>query len=365
MCKKIGIVTFHKAFSYGAVLQSYALQNFLFDNGIDNEIIDYSCDYMIEHYQKIFRKVPGNKLRGFAWNILTAKNVMQQKKTTAAFVNTHLKLSRPYTAVTIGEAQSRYAAFISGSDQVWSPTCVGFDPVYFLNFAQPKQKFSYAASIACQEIPKGLQAEYQTRLSDFQTLSLREKSGAELIHAFTGKETQMHVDPTLLFKQQQWDKIAVSPNRKEPYILLFTVLKPKNLIDFALKLGKEKNMKVLYLNGRRGQKDKNLEYLDPVCADEFIGLIKHASYVCTNSFHGNAFSILYRKAFAVETETKSKKNIRCEDLMIKLGMEKYLLDADHTPDLNWKPDWENIERILDTEREKSRIYLHNIKDQVL
>lgn len=365
MNKKIGIVTFHRALSYGAVLQAYALQNFLLDNGIDNEIIDYSCNYMIEHYQKIFRKVPGNKLRSFAWNVLTAKNVLREKKTASSFVNRRLKLSRPYTADTICEAQSRYAAFIAGSDQVWSPTCVGFDPVYFLRFAKAEQKFSYAASIACPKIPKELQKDYKDRLSDFQALSLREKSGAEQAHALTGKETQVHMDPTLLFNRKQWDKIAVPPNRKEPYILLFTVLKPKNLIDFALKLGKEKNMKVLYLNGRRSRKDKNLEYLAPVCADVFIGLIKHASYVCTNSFHGNAFSVLYRKNFAVETDTQGKKNIRCEELMKKLGMEKYLLDTAHTPDLTWKPDWENIEKILDAEREKSRGYLQSIKDQTI
>ena len=54
MQNKVGILTFHKAISYGAVLQSYALQNFMFNLGIDNEIVDYKCDYMVNWYQKTF-----------------------------------------------------------------------------------------------------------------------------------------------------------------------------------------------------------------------------------------------------------------------------------------------------------------------
>lgn len=52
MSDKIGILTFHRALSYGANLQAYGLQNFMFKLGIDNEIVDYRCKYMIEHYQK-------------------------------------------------------------------------------------------------------------------------------------------------------------------------------------------------------------------------------------------------------------------------------------------------------------------------
>ena len=92
MSDKIGILTFHRALSYGANLQAYGLQNFMFKLGIDNEIVDYRCKYMIEHYQKVFRKTKGNKLKGFAWNLLSAKSVIQKKKNTTDFVEKHLLL---------------------------------------------------------------------------------------------------------------------------------------------------------------------------------------------------------------------------------------------------------------------------------
>ena len=164
MQNKVGILTFHKAISYGAVLQSYALQNFMFNLGIDNEIVDYKCDYMVNRYQKTFRRTSNNAVKDFLWSIKTASGVKAGRKTTYEFANKFLKMSRPYTKDTLASAKSEYKAFVTGSDQVWSPTCVGFDPAYFLTFADSNQKYSYAASIAVKKYPiilkMNLQREY-------------------------------------------------------------------------------------------------------------------------------------------------------------------------------------------------------------
>ena len=39
---RIGILTFHRAHNYGAVLQCYALQSFLCQKGYDVSVIDYN-----------------------------------------------------------------------------------------------------------------------------------------------------------------------------------------------------------------------------------------------------------------------------------------------------------------------------------
>lgn len=213
MDKKIGILTFHRALSYGANLQAYGLQNFLFDNGVDNEIVDYRCQYMIDHYQKTFRTVNGNKLKGFAWNLLTAKSVKQKKFFTEEFVTKYLKMSKPYNSENISRANDEYKAFITGSDQVWSPTCVGFDPVYFLTFADSSKKYSYAASIATNKIPDSAKDDYINRLKDFSGLSLREETGAELISELINREAFVNIDPSMLLKREDWDKIC---SRKAP-----------------------------------------------------------------------------------------------------------------------------------------------------
>ena len=38
---KIGVITFHRALNYGAVLQAYALQTFLNAQGYESSLIDY------------------------------------------------------------------------------------------------------------------------------------------------------------------------------------------------------------------------------------------------------------------------------------------------------------------------------------
>lgn len=359
MGKKTGILTFHRGFSYGAVLQAYALQNFLSEIGIENEIIDYRCKYMEDHYQKIFRKNSGNKIKGFIWNMLMADDIIKSRKTYPVFVENFLKKSCSYDSQTIEKTKHIYRKIIVGSDQVWSPDCVGFDPVYFLNFAFSEQKFSYAASIAANEIPKKLEEKYKARLSDFQSFSLREKSGKDLVESLTGKSAQVHTDPTFLLGQEQWDKLAGNQREKEPYIFLFTVLKPRNLIEYARKLSEKTGYKILYLNNQSPKKIRGIEYLDPVMPDRFVELIKNAEYVCTNSFHGTAFSMIYEKKFVAETKTAKGDNIRSRELMKNTGLSDRILD-DMTVDIDVETDWKIVRNYIEKERELSRKYLLSI-----
>lgn len=354
--KKIGILTFHKAISYGAVLQAYALQNFMFRLGIENEIIDYQCDYMIEHYQKVFRRTGNHFLKDFFWSLKTASGVKKGKKNTADFTERFLKMSRGYTKETIREAKKEYKAFVTGSDQVWSPTCVGFDPIYFLTFADAEQKYSYAASIAVKEYPMELRSEFVKRISDFQKCSVREKSGVKIIQELTGKEASVNIDPTLLLDAEEWDQIA-SNEEREPYIFLFNVLKPKKLISYAIRLAEEKNLKILYLNNRRSVKHERIEYLEPVTADRFIGLIKNAEYVCTNSFHGTAFSVIYGKKFVTETETAISVNIRSQELMETLGLSERILSSKIIPEIDRSYDTDAVWQKIEEERQRSAEYL--------
>lgn len=358
MAKKVGIVTFHHALSYGAVLQAYALQNFLFDLGCDNEIVNYRCKF-IENNTKLFNYKKGKSLKEYASAVYFHRNVTKNKKNSYLFGKKFFKQSVPYTRENISKSSDQYDMFIAGSDQVWSPTCVGCDPTYFLDFAKPEQKYSYAASFGTNKIPDNRINDYKSMLKDFQSFSVREKSGQTLVNDLAGKDAIVNIDPTLLLEKERWDKIEEKVI-DEPYIFLFTVLKPKKLISYALNLAKEKGLKVYYLNKRHNIKDPNLEYLDPITADKFIGLIKNAEYVCTNSFHGNSFSIIYNKNFVVETETTSKENIRSKELMQELGLENRILSQDHTPNIDIDTDWGNVEKILSEKRKKSESYLRTI-----
>lgn len=64
--KKIGIITYHFARNYGAVLQCYALQKYLINKGYDVEVINYisKVQYNNNDYYK-----HGISLKNIAINI--------------------------------------------------------------------------------------------------------------------------------------------------------------------------------------------------------------------------------------------------------------------------------------------------------
>lgn len=356
MSKKTGILTFHSALSYGAALQSYALQQFLFDCGVDNEIVDYRCEYMEKNYKSLIKIVKGKELKSFVGSIVKMPNKIKNLKLSKGFQDKFMKRSKPVTRENIESIRDDYKVFISGSDQVWSPVCVGFDKTYFLDFAKPEQKYSYAASLGTSAIPNELHSEYKKLLSDFRCRSMREESGKKVVESITGKEAHLNVDPTLLLKSEQWDKIAGERIIKEKYIFLFNVLKPKKLIEYAVKLGKEKNLPVYYLNDKH-LPIKGVKYVKHVAADGFVNLIKNAEYVVSNSFHASAFSIIYHKNLVMELDTQVLRNIRSEELMKKLSMN----DREIKEGLNINPDayvdWDKVDNYLADNREISRKYL--------
>lgn len=47
---RVGILTFHRAHNYGAVLQCYALQKVLKNLGHEVQVIDYRQPYIEKHY---------------------------------------------------------------------------------------------------------------------------------------------------------------------------------------------------------------------------------------------------------------------------------------------------------------------------
>jgi hypothetical protein len=69
---KIGILTFHCAHNYGAVLQAYALQEFLLSEGHKVYMIDYRPDYLTEQYRVFSLKRSGPPGRHL-WRILVGE----------------------------------------------------------------------------------------------------------------------------------------------------------------------------------------------------------------------------------------------------------------------------------------------------
>lgn len=355
--QKIGILTFHNAMSYGAVLQSYGLQHTIEKLGYESEIINYMCE---DIYNAHVRIIP--KTRNLKFNIkmtLMGPKRYKWRCLLQDFRKKYLHESADVKKEQLSECGTHYRKIIAGSDQVFNDVCTKFDSTYFLDFVPNEKKYTYAASFGANSIPKQLRQDYAERLSGFQQLSIREETGCEIVKDLLGREAICNIDPTFLLESKEWDEVVTCQKRK-PYILVFSVLKPVELVDYAIQLGKEKNLDVLYLENYAFPKKEGLKYIGPVSPSEFVGLIKNAEYVLTNSFHGMAFSIIYRKNFLVELKTQASRNIRCEELLKKLGIKNNEIVNGKVEFDRIEYHWDQVETVIAEERKKSLQYLSTI-----
>lgn len=360
--QRVGIVTFHTALNYGAILQTYALQKFLEKNGIENEIIDYDCPFIKKCYSPFFisnKKILNSLVRG----LLFRGKINKKRKNFNSFIKKYLKLSNYYSNENqIKKDIDNYKYFISGSDQVWSPISANFDNFYFLPFAKDSQKYSYAASLGTSTLTDEEKKELKVRLKGFSTISVREESAKKLLKEITNNDQiDVHIDPTLLLSKNDWREMTDKKEIVDRYLLIFNVEKPINDVEFAKKIANEKNLKIKYINDRTLFKDKNIEYIEAPSPNKFINLFANADVIVTNSFHGTVFSIIFEKDFYVELNNKKARNIRSESLMEKLNIknrEIKSVDIFKSEEINW----EIVNNILDKERKKSQKYINAINE---
>lgn len=359
---KIGIITFHRAINYGAVLQTYALQKFLENKKYDAEVIDYRCDYM-ENFYKIIgfkNKTLKQSIRSFL-NIFPAS---KKKKSFKKFLINRIQLSKiVYNKDNIVKSNQKYDKFITGSDQVFNFACSGFDKNYFLDFVEEsKKKYSYAASFGMKKIPLNLEKDYKQLLKKFNRLSIRETTGQEIVKNLIATDTELSLDPVFLLNLENWNEVVKKP-RERNYILVYKLNSSELIYDFARELSKKTGKKILALNFDVVDqiKTKDIKGILSASIEEFLGFFKYADYIVTNSFHGTAFSIIFHKEFYVEALQKNfKPNDRVESLLNMTGLDGCKITGLVDCILSVERNYNYVDTILEKERQKASRYLEMI-----
>lgn len=194
-----------------------------------------------------------------------------------------------------------FDAFVCGSDQIWSP--LYFDENYFLAFVDdPSKMISYAPSIGTYQIADTeIRTKMTALISRFQHLSVRETYGSRIIQELTGQEARVVLDPTLLLTSDEWDDYAAAtavPELDSGYILCYFLRYSAKYKKFVKKLSAIWNLQIVEIPvWVLPDQQPDMPFEAGPC--EFVSLIKHASFVCTDSFHGMAFAVNYRVPFFV------------------------------------------------------------------
>ncbi|MDD2490457.1 MAG: polysaccharide pyruvyl transferase family protein, partial [Bacilli bacterium] len=99
---------------------------------------------------------------------------------------------------------------------------------------------------------------------------------------------------------------------------------------------------------------------------EFLGLVKNAEIICTDSFHGILFSIIFKKNFYTfkrfEETDMYNQNARVINIINKLNLKERIIENVKDIDITKIIDYEKVYEKLKTEKKKSIKFLKNALD---
>ena len=299
-----GIVTFHSAHNYGSVLQSYAMVKTMCRLGLDAELIDFRHPHTTDMYEwRLW-----TRYKNWRWNVkdFFLRGLCgigkKREKVFKDFIDRQLPKSARVSSRTDIDAK-KYDVLVCGSDQIWNKVSTGEnDPIYFLDFGDTRRKFSYAASAGSSPFPEKDYAKYKTYLSHLQSIGVREEWLRNYLEHEFGLQAEVNPDPTLLLDKEEWAAIEV-PYAGLPakYLLVYTLAKATLTLAFAQRMAEKLGLPVVQICNSREWKGKAKPGADYNLMDaspqQFLWLFHHAEFVVSNTFHGNMFSVIFRKDF--------------------------------------------------------------------
>ena len=165
-----------------------------------------------------------------------------------------------------------------------------------------------------------------------------------------------------------WDEVASPRIIPEKYIFCYFMGDNPDQRDFVKRLAKKTGFKIvalLHLDQFIASDETYADYTPyDVTPADFVSLVKYADYVCTDSFHGTVFSIIYSRNFFTFMRFKKtaslSTNTRIESLLNTFGLTNRLFEGDASIDVDLSIDnWAEIQQRVSALREESLKYLLN------
>ena len=305
---KIGIITFHAAFNYGSMLQSWALQTYLERQGHIVEIVNFrqKCQKTWYHKPISFTSLRSSydSLQRLLFAPSTIPSLNKKWHLFDDFMHKNLKLTTEYSSIEeLKNVQFDYDILITGSDQIWNTKTFDFSEAYFGTFVDTAtRKIAYAPSMGPN--PETQDVKYLKRLlHGFSSVGVREERTKDfLINNNIFNKVEVVLDPTMLLDEKDYAVLFDDkPLYKNDYIFYYTPGKIRHeFLREASNIGKELGLTIVcesvYNHGDLKPYD-NVISCAAVGPCEFLNLVKNAKIVCGASFHLMVFSIIFGKNF--------------------------------------------------------------------
>lgn len=345
---KIAIITFGYSQNLGALLQAYALSEYITTLGHECKIIKFR-----EFDQRPFETIKG--IPDAISDIVLFGECKRKMQKINVFRAKYLPFTeRCYlSASEMDELNEQFDCFIAGSDQIWN-VHRGIIDEFFLSFVNSeRRKVSYAASFGLTKLPEEYISGVREGLLRFDSISIREATGVKLAEELTGRKYLQAVDPVFLKSKEEWEELCTDCLVKEKYIFVYPTQITPILKEVVRKAKKELGYKVYSLFYFVGV-DKVVKDADPI---DFITYIRDAELIIGSSFHATAFSVIFQKNLRVIPH--STTGSRVVDLMDNLGLREKCVIFDSTSTNYVSVDYSDATERLSAMIKESKNYLQN------
>lgn len=374
---KIGQVTYYTG-NYGSILQCYATQRLFQKYGFETNLIVLQDPIAIRAIKALLRRAKlvvkmlrfpqyaGEILRLYksAQTASTGKTLMKQSVSQMEhFTHKHIK-KHVLTGRQLKKAarSSEYAAFLSGSDQIWSASWPLPDETFYLRFAPAHKRIAFAPSLGTDKL-SAYNKEILRYISAYELLSVREASGLKIIRQATHKDCMVLNDPVLQLSKDSWDALASNSavDVEEAYICLFFIDQPAAFVKDILKKVQSKcNLKVVNFGYMRDFPCENISG----GPEDFLKILKHAKLVITDSFHAMSFSILFQSDFYIvkrNYQHNSDQSVRITDLLTECALShRFLTDGDIDDSDTFGVDFSQSEAFVKSISDKTEQFMEKL-----
>ncbi len=290
---KIGILTFHDVFNPGAFLQALGSQTLVRGLGHEALVLDYTSP--------AHRFRASSYLTRWGWRMLYRMNAwVQMILKDRAFERARKRLLNRTQFYESREqlSQEHFDAVLVGADVVWNfkHAYLGRDPVYFGEGLQTDRLISFAASFGDCSLEDGLPSYVREGLPRFDHYSVRDQNTAAIVREVVKEEPLQICDPAF---HLDLSEIMPPSSQRAPFLLVYLrngAFSPE-LKESVVSFAKKKGLKIVATYYTHRWADENLVSLQP---QDWVGLMRDAAYVVTNTFHGSVFSIMLEKKFALD-----------------------------------------------------------------
>lgn len=376
----VGVCFKYKQINYGSKLQALATVKMLEELGLEYSIIHYKKDivfyikslvrfcnivFLNDRYDQIQRKLEFRRHPEVQMKINLRNKILCSFD--KQFFDHHSEEYESYGHLKKCCSQ-KYECVLTCSDQLWSPAALG-SGFYNLMFApMDMMKVSWASSFGVSKIPWYQEKRTKRYLERIQYISMRENRGAEIVEELTGRQVPVLMDPVFVFDKEEWEKmIPPSVPEWEPYIFCYFLGSNEQHRAAAKDLAEKTGKKIVTLRhlDRYVGKDEQFGDYAPydVSPQRFINILRNADYICTDSFHGAAFSILNEKQFLVfnryADSSSNSKNSRIDSLCKNFNLEnrRYKGDQNIQEAMVQKISYKEVRERMQVYRCKTKRYL--------